>query len=227
VSATFDGFAEAFTEWAETASPKQYDAALGHLLPSRLEAALDVGCGGGLLALWLADRTGHVVALDVSPAMIRLAQRRVNATERTNVAFVVGDAQVPPLAPGSFDLVISDTAIHDTTVELSLPAMRALVRPGGRLVIRDIITHNPSRARSPVWQVLGTLRSIPRYLRRLGPGTTLRVLRFELSPTWVRHRAEGAELTPDEFERVFSHHLPGCRFIHEAWFVTACWERAA
>jgi len=227
VSTTFDGFAEAFTEWAEAVNPKQYDAVLGDLLPPRLEAALDVGCGGGLLALWLADRTTHVVALDVSPAMIRLAQDRVRAMARKNVVFLVGDAQAPPLAADSFDLVVSDTAIHDTNMEDSLPAIRALVRPGGRLVVRDIITHNHSRARSLTWQVLGTLRSIPRYLWRLGPAATLRVLRFELSPTWVRHRAEGAELTPDEFERVFSRHLPGCRFIHEPWFVTACWARAA
>lgn len=222
--ATFDAFAESFTFWAETANPKRYDQLLGDLIPARVGRALDVGCGPGFLSIWLAERAEHVTGLDISPAMIHMARRRAGEAGVANVEFLVGDAEGPPFELASFDLVVSDATIHDTRIDRSLPAIRDLVKPGGRLVVRDVITHNPARARSQFWQLLGTLRNVPGYLKRLGVSKSLRVLRFETSPTWLRHRAEGGELTPAEFEQTFGRHLPGCQFRREAWFMTTIWE---
>ena len=66
---------------------------------------LDAGCGPGRYAEWLADRGAEVVGLDVSPAMIRLARRRVGK----RAEFRVADLGRPLdfLKSGSFDLVIA------------------------------------------------------------------------------------------------------------------------
>lgn len=221
----FDRFAESFAFWAETANPKQYDALLADLIPARIGRALDVGCGPGVLSVWLASRSDQVIGIDISPAMVRIAHRRAAEAAAANVAFVVGNAEGPPFPKETFDLVASDATIHDTNLERSLPAICSLVRPGGCAIVRDVITRNPARARSRLWQLLGTLRNVPGYLRRLGFITTARVLRFEASPTWLRHRAQGSELTPAEFRRVLGSYLEGCSFRREPWFMTAVWRR--
>lgn len=222
--ATFDDFAQRFTAWTEAANPKRYDSLLGDALPPVVERALDVGCGAGSLALWLASRAGEVTGLDVAPAMIDIARRRLAESPAPNATFVVGDAHAPPFAPGSFDLVVSDTALHDTDIARSLPALRTLVRRGGRVLLRDAIAEKPSRERSPLHQLAGTLRRVPGYLRRLGPAATVRVLRFEASPTWLRHRAEGAVLTPAEFTRIYSSHFPGGQVERQGWCMLMVWD---
>ena len=227
MSATFDPFAEAFTAWTETAHPKRYDEWFGGEIPGRVGRVLDVGCGPGFLTFWMAARAEHVTGLDISPAMLRIAAARRRALGAGNADFAVGDAESLPFRPGTFDVVVSDATLHDTHMERSLPAVRALVRPGGRAVLRDVITRAPTRARSRFWQLAGTMRSVPGYLRRLGPVATARVLRFEASPTWLRHRAAGGELTPDEFERTYARHFPGCRFAAQGWFMTATWDAPA
>jgi SAM-dependent methyltransferase len=224
---TFDTFAEDFAWWAETANPKPYDELIGEHVPVRIGCALDVGCGPGLLCEWLSRRADRVTGLDVSEAMVRIARRRAAMAGLHNIEVVEGDIEAAPFAAGTFDLVVSDTAIHDTAMARSLPAMRSLVRPGGIVIVRDIITHDPRRAASPFWQLMGTVRNIPAYVGRHGIPTTVRLVRFEASPTWVRHRAEGRELTPAKFEEEYDRYLPGSTFTRRAWFMTAVWQAAA
>ncbi|MDH3734139.1 MAG: class I SAM-dependent methyltransferase [Gemmatimonadota bacterium] len=218
------GFAEAFDRWVETTGPKCYESLLGPHLPPRVERALDVGCGPGYLALYLAGRADHVVGLDLSGAMTRLARRKRDRVGVGNVSFVTGDVGAPPLRPASFDVVSSDTMLHDTEIEVTLPVLRSLVRPGGWVILRDVTTRHTGRSRSPLWQLAGTIRQVPRYLRELGPRQTWSVLRFEASPTWVRHRAEGGELTREEFRAAYSRVFPDCTFLDEPWAMTAIWR---
>jgi demethylmenaquinone methyltransferase / 2-methoxy-6-polyprenyl-1,4-benzoquinol methylase len=67
-------------------------------------SALDVAAGTGKVAASLADRvgpTGRVLGVDLSPAMIDIAERRVRG--RPGLSFVVGDALALPTEDGSFD----------------------------------------------------------------------------------------------------------------------------
>jgi SAM-dependent methyltransferase len=74
----------------------------GQLAPGR---ALDLGCGGGGDALWLARRGWHVTAIDVSPtALARVAQRAADEGLADRVAVERHDlARTVPT--GAFDLV--------------------------------------------------------------------------------------------------------------------------
>jgi magnesium-protoporphyrin O-methyltransferase len=83
-------------------------------LPTDLRGArlLDAGCGTGALAVEAAGRGADVVAIDISPTLIRLAKERATAVQGSGrIEFMVGDMLADEL--GSFDHVIAmDSIIH-------------------------------------------------------------------------------------------------------------------
>lgn len=67
--------------------------------------ALDLGCGNGLIAEYLSDRTGaHITGLDFIPAAIAQARQRT-AAKSDRLAFVVGDINYLDLPAGAHDLI--------------------------------------------------------------------------------------------------------------------------
>jgi SAM-dependent methyltransferase len=78
--------------------------ALASLPQIRVSRALDVGCGAGTLALWLAASCDHVVATDVSPRAAAFVRINAWLNRITNVECRVGDMYAP-VAGESFDLV--------------------------------------------------------------------------------------------------------------------------
>lgn len=97
---------------------------------------LDAGCGTGEALRWLADEVGPegaVIGMDLAVPHLRAA--RIIAPE--NGALVLqGNMLEPPIAPASVDLVWSVNAInHLCSPVAGLAALRALIRPGGRLAL--------------------------------------------------------------------------------------------
>jgi thioredoxin reductase/SAM-dependent methyltransferase len=110
-------------------------------------AALDVGCGEGADALWLAEHGWTVTGVDVSVTAVRRAEeaaRRRGVADR--VRFVAGDA-VDGLPAGVFDLV-SASFLHSWEPDFPryelLRAAAERVARGGRLLVL-------SHAAPPPW----------------------------------------------------------------------------
>jgi SAM-dependent methyltransferase len=102
---------------------------------------LDVGCGSGYLSRELAQRGASVVGVDISPRMIAHAMRLESAVP-LGIEYRVLDAAALPegLDARDFDMAASCLALQDMTdVPRVLRGVRALLRPGGRLVAS--ITH--------------------------------------------------------------------------------------
>ncbi|KUL46036.1 methyltransferase type 12 [Streptomyces sp. NRRL F-4489] len=103
-------------------------------VPEGCGAALDVGCGDGLLARKLARHARHVTGIDTSPEMIARARERSGG--HPALTFLHGDfltsTQLPPAA---YDFICSVTAVHHMDFAAALTRMRTLLRPGGRLVV--------------------------------------------------------------------------------------------
>jgi SAM-dependent methyltransferase len=79
------------------------------------QSALDVGCGIGLIAGWLAKRIPRVVGVDLSPRAVETAQR-LHPELEFRVCAPPGD----PLPAGPFDLItLIDVVEHFPAVELS------------------------------------------------------------------------------------------------------------
>jgi ubiquinone/menaquinone biosynthesis C-methylase UbiE len=73
---------------------------------------LDVACGPGIVVEALARGAGEVVACDITPEMLGQTERRCRAAGLTNVRCVPGRAEALPLADGSFDVVVTRSALH-------------------------------------------------------------------------------------------------------------------
>jgi len=99
---------------------------------------LEVGCGfGGNLAVLLSRaRPGQVVGLDQSREALSVAERALG--ER--VRLVQGDACALPFDEGSFDVVLAiECAFHFASRERFAQEARRVLRPGGRLVLTDLV----------------------------------------------------------------------------------------
>jgi SAM-dependent methyltransferase len=106
-------------------------AEVASLPPGR---ALDVGCGEGADAIWLACRGWTVTAIDVSEVAVTRARE---AAERAGavVKWVCGDALRTPFPAGSFDLVsMQYPALPKAAGEAAVRALLGTVRPSGLLL---------------------------------------------------------------------------------------------
>jgi SAM-dependent methyltransferase len=104
---------------------------------------LDVGCGFGLFAAYFGQTQPRrrIVGVDPNARRVALA-RRVSSSFSHAHEFVVGDVRDAPLF-GPFDAVYVLDVMHHIPSEDQLPVLerlRALLYPGGVLIIKDITT---------------------------------------------------------------------------------------
>lgn len=111
------------------------------------DAALDVCCGTGDLALELAERVspgGHVVGCDFSEPMLDLAREKATAREIEGVRFEWADALALPYDGERFDAVTVGFGVRNLAdLDRGLREMARVLKPGGRAVILEIT--QPSR----------------------------------------------------------------------------------
>jgi SAM-dependent methyltransferase len=103
---------------------------------------LDVGCGVGLFARWLAEAIGphgHVTAIEPDPERVQAARALAGgglAPDR--LEFQIGDGIALDMADASFDwLWCGDVLHHIVETERALLEFRRVVRPGGRIVVKE------------------------------------------------------------------------------------------
>ncbi len=96
---------------------------------------LDVGCGEGADAIWLARKGWHVTGLEVSGIALQRAARHARDAG-VDVRWVHAGLAEAGLAPGSFDLVSAQyPALQRTPDGAAERAMLAAVAPGGTLLL--------------------------------------------------------------------------------------------
>ena len=106
-------------------------AAAAALVDSTPERVLDIGCGTGEEALFLAREfpSARVRGVDISPEMIHIAQAAVGLDPEGRIAFKVADASELPWPEDSFDLV----------AQLNMPPffseIARVLRPGGHAIV--------------------------------------------------------------------------------------------
>jgi len=109
------------------------DLLLG-VLPAAPARVADLGCGTATLSLLLADEGYRVDGVDFSPAMVRLARAKIAG--RADVTVTEGDAAAPPLAAGSYDVVLCRHVLWALPDQAAVLLRWAeLLAPGGRLVL--------------------------------------------------------------------------------------------
>ncbi|MFH9351988.1 class I SAM-dependent methyltransferase [Kitasatospora sp. NPDC017646] len=149
-------------------------------VPPGCGAALDVGCGDGLLAAKLARRCGRVVGVDSSREMV--ARARALYAEPT---FVEGDFLTVDLPAEGFGFVCSVTAVHHMDFASALTRMRELLSPGGVLVVVGLAREETAAdwarrgAAAPLVRAVKALRRAggPEGMPEAAPGMSYREVR--------------------------------------------------
>lgn len=132
-------------------------------LPVRPADVLDLGCGTGSLSL-LASEQGHrVTGVDRSPAMVERARAKLAGRD---AAFLVGDAAAPPVGEQRYDVVLVRHVLWTLPApDRVLRRWRALLRPGGRLVLIEGVWGTVSPVGIPADQLTGLLAPLSGELR--------------------------------------------------------------
>ena len=149
---------------------------------------LELGAGDGGLSLALLERGADVTALDVSPAMVAVAEARAERFAAGRPArFLVRPAEETGLEDAGFDLVIGKWLLHHVDLPRAAAEIARVLRPGGRGLFMESSALNPAlvlarrnlvgrlgvpRFGTPDERPLGRddLRLLARYFRRVSVG---------------------------------------------------------
>lgn len=106
----------------------------------------DLGCGTGQLSEMMAPFVARIVAVDSARGMLAVARRRL--ADATNVEFHQSELEVLPIDDASLDVAVLFLVLHHVAEPPRVLAevARAL-KPGGRLLVVDMLSHERSEFR--------------------------------------------------------------------------------
>lgn len=132
--------------WEELAASPAFARLAAQVLqlaaPADSDVVVDLGAGTGLLSLPAARAAATVYAVDYSEPMLERLAERARGDGLDNVETVVADMREVPLDDECASVVVSSYAfhhLHDHGKEVALAEARRLLRPGGLLVVCDMM----------------------------------------------------------------------------------------
>ncbi len=170
VRAYFDELAGRFgREYVPGRSWKALAETLLKLMPPLVVA--DLGAGEGTLALLLAQRAERVIAVDNAEKMVEYGASVARERGVTNLEYRRGELEKLPIGDGEVDVAFLSQALHHARrPERAVAEAHRILKPGGRLVVLDLVRHNFEQAHelyADLW--LGfTEVEIRRYFRGAG-----------------------------------------------------------
>ena len=126
------------------------------------DCVLDVASGTGDFALAICRNSARVVGLDLLPGMARRARKKALRRGVSYAEFALGDALSLPFRHGSFGVVSTAFGLRNMPdIPAALAEMVRVLRPGGRLVVLELV---------PPYYGSGVVKAALRlYLRRFVP----------------------------------------------------------
>src|SRR4051795_7355780 len=134
-----DGFGHRGSLFASRSLAEWIDAG-ARLMPDDL--VLDAGGDAGDLSRTLAGRARQFVVADLTGALRDVGRDAADAAGARNVLFVRAELEDLPFPDRSFDVVLCRFVVHhlaDPAVPVALAELRRVCRPGGRVVVADLV----------------------------------------------------------------------------------------
>jgi tRNA (cmo5U34)-methyltransferase len=132
------------------------------------ENLLDVGCGGGNYTLMMLTKLADLncTLVDLSKPMLDKAVERVSLQTNGNVVSLQGDIREVALLENHYDIILAGAVLHhlrdDEDWESTFKKLFDLLKPGGCLMISDLITQDTNLLNDYTWERYGD------YLEGLG-----------------------------------------------------------
>lgn len=127
-----------------------------HLPPMQNKEVLDIGCGNGTVAMYLADNYNleRILGVDLNHNNVRIANEEKAKRKDRTVHFIREDAQnLKQIASNSFDVVINiESAFHYPDKGSFLDEVHRVLKPGGEFIIADIVTNGKSSLFLKAWK---------------------------------------------------------------------------
>jgi ubiquinone/menaquinone biosynthesis C-methylase UbiE len=172
VQEEFTRQADAYSIAPTVADPGRITQLVEATSPSPEARVLDVACGPGFLALAFAQRCREAVGIDITDAPLVIAERNQRERGLTNIRFQRGDADRLAFADGEFDVAVCRFALHHMEEPgRVLREMARVCRPGGKVVIEDLVS-SEHRARGDYQNRFERLRDSS-HTRALAPSEML------------------------------------------------------
>ena len=148
-----DWFASHAEDWDDLRSLHTPDAAVESALVDALGdeplgTLLDIGTGTGRMAELFGTGADHVVALDKSLEMLRVARAKLQHLPADRIELVQGDFYGLPFEDDRFDTVLLHQVLHYAPEpERALAEAARVLRDGGRIAIVDFAAHTREELR--------------------------------------------------------------------------------
>jgi len=131
----------------------------------------DLGAGEGTFSQLLARRSRKVIAVDNSEKMVEYGRALVAKHGIKNLEYRQGDLEDVPIRDSAVDLALFSQSLHHAQhPERAVAEAARILKPGGRIVVLDLVRHNHEEARelyADLW--LGfTEVDLNRFLRQEG-----------------------------------------------------------
>ncbi len=137
----FGAQAQAYVESAVHAGGADLDALSRLVAAAAPSHALDLGAGGGHVAMALARHARKVTALDLSPEMLQAVAAQASAKGLQNIETVLAAAEKLPFEAETFDFLASRfSAHHWRDCFAGLRQARRVLRSGASAVFIDIVS---------------------------------------------------------------------------------------
>jgi ubiquinone/menaquinone biosynthesis C-methylase UbiE/DNA-binding transcriptional ArsR family regulator len=112
----------------------------------------DLGCGTGRVSEALAPFVARVIAVDASGAMLQAARRRLHASD--NVDLRRGELEALPIDEAQLDAATLMLVLHHVTEPArALAEVARTLKPGGRLILVDMLPHDREQYRQQMGHV--------------------------------------------------------------------------
>lgn len=129
---------------------------------------LDIGCGAGNYTLMMLQKLPRLDCslVDLSRPMLDKAFERVSGQTRNKVETLLGDIREVELPENHFDIILAGAVLHhlreDGDWEKVFKKLFNLLRPGGCLMISDLVVQDTEPLNEYIWEQYGD------YLQKVG-----------------------------------------------------------